>query len=600
MMYGFQLLSLLLMFLLVMIYYTKKDNFIKGNKIFKCIILVTYIMQLISPALYIAYENGSGILFSKIYLILINLWFGLIAFYYISFLLKGKYKENSNKYKVILRDIGAIFSVVQLISGIGTLMGPSGINSYGTIDYYGHFVILFICFYLILELLVLLIGIKKIEKKCYIHLIVIWLIELVMFFLQARGHEIPIYEVGIIFCVFYSYFMLENNDSKLLKDLTLERDYAKSQSIDKHDFLRVLSHEIRTPLNAIDGFSQIIADSDNLDEIKKDVKDIRLASRDLIDVINGMIDLSILESGNLVVLEENYNIYDMLDDIKNIAESKMREKNVEFIVDIDNDIPEVLSGDSERISQVILNLLTNAIKFTDKGNITLKVDSIKSNTKCRLKIMVSDTGKGIKKEDLSNIFEGKTTNNGATLGLSVSKYLLELMGGFIEVESTYGTGSKFIITLDQKIINDTKEGKVSRKRILKPFDASGKRILLVDDNKMNLKVGTKSLEPYKIEVVEANSGRECLDILEKDKDFDLILMDDLMPEMSGTECLDILKKIERVDGFYIPIVVLTANAITGMKEKYLNLGFDDYLAKPMDKYELDRILKKYLKDKKNK
>ena len=140
--------------------------------------------------------------------------------------------------------------------------------------------------------------------------------------------------------------------------------------------------------------------------------------------------------------------------------------------------------------------------------------------------------------------------------------------------------------------------KTSKKSTLKAFDASNQRILLVDDNKLNLKVASKLLEAYKVEVVVANSGHECLDILDKDTNFDLILMDDLMPEMSGTECLDIMKKIERVDGYYIPVVVLTANAVSGMKEKYLNSGFEDYLAKPIDKYELDRILKNYLKGKK--
>lgn len=598
--FGFHLLGLLLVFLLVIVYYSKKDSFTKGNKIFRGILLVTYIMQLVSSAIYVGMENNWNVaIYSKLYLMLLNLWFGCVAFYYVMILLKSKYKENSDKYKILLRNVGLIFGVIQIITGIATLIGPvSFYDNYSVIDYYGHVVMFFIGFYLVVQLLSLILGSKKIEKSNYFHMLVILGIELVMFFLQVRSPEIPIIDIGIIFGVFYTYFMLENNDSKMLKIVMLERDYAKRQSIDKTEFLRVLSHEIRTPLNAIDGFSQIIGDSDNLEEIKNDVKDIRIASRDLMDVINSMIDLSILESGNLVVLEENYNVYDMFDDISTYAMAKIRGKEVDFRVDIDQDIPEVLVGDPKRVSQVILNLITNAIKFTDKGNITLKVSSVKSSTKCRLKIVVSDTGRGIKSEDLGNIFESRSQKEGVSLGLSVSKYLLELMGGSIEVESSYGNGSKFIVTLDQKIVSEGVEERASRKRVLKPFKASGKRILIVDDNKLNLKVAIKLLEPYSLEVVEAISGKECLNILEKDTHFDLILMDDLMPEMSGTECLDILKKIERVDGFYIPVVVLTANAVSGMKEKYLNLGFEDYLAKPIDKYELDRILKKYLKEKK--
>lgn len=589
--FEFHLLSLMLMFLLLVVYYNKKDSFIKGNKIYKGILLNTYIMQLVSGGVYILYSNNSnGGIFSKLYLLLILIWYVLYGLYYMFNYFK------SNKIRNV-KNIVNIYGIVSLICCLIVFISPiTFINGY--LDYGNNIITYLIFIYLMVEVLMLYLSYKRLKRDKRSNLLVIFIAQLLSYILQILSPEIPYVAVGMIIVVYYNYFMLENSDVTEIKNITLERDYAKRQSIDKSDFLRVLSHEIRTPLNAIDGFSQVIADSDDIDEIKKDVKDIRLASRDLIDVINGMIDLSILESGNLIILNENYNVYDMLDDIKNIVEAKMRDKNVKFNINVDDDIPEILSGDSERISQVVLNLVTNAIKFTDKGSITLSVDSVKSATKCRLKIVVSDTGRGIKKEDLNNIFEGKTTKTGGTLGLSVSKYLLELMGGSIEVESTYGTGSKFIITLDQKIVNGNKEENISRKRILKPIDASGKRILLVDDNKMNLKVALKLLSPYNLEVVEVNSGKGVLSILEKDKDFDLILMDDLMPEMSGTECLDILKKIERVDGFYIPVVVLTANAVAGMKEKYLSVGFDDYLAKPIDKYELDRILKKYLKDKK--
>lgn len=598
--FDFQLLSLLLMFLLLVVYFSKKDSNMHDNRIFKGLLLVTYLIQLINILLYSLYQSGSNILgCAKISLFLVNLWFGLNAFYYVTSFLKEKYNKNGDGYKKVLNNLYYGFIGLGLVVGIFTLIGPVVIvdDSY-MINYYNHFIIYFIWFYLIIQLLVLVIGYKYYDKKNYKHLLFMFILEVIMFFLQSRSPELSLFNVLMIINVYYCYFMLENNDIKELENVTLERDYARRKSIDKSEFLKVLSHEIRIPLNTIDGFSQVIVDSNNLDEIKNDVLDIRLASRDLIDVINGMIDLSIIESGNLNILAENYNVYDMFDDIKNVASSKLRDKKVSFDVEIDNDIPEILVGDSLRFSQVILNLLTNAIKYTDKGNISLKVDSVKSNTKCRLKVIVSDTGRGIRKEDLSTIFLGKREKEGAGLGLAVSKYLLELMGGSIEVESSYGNGSKFIVTLDQRIVNDCREEKVTRKRVLKPFVANDKRILLVDDNKLNLKVAMKLLQPYGVVVVEATSGKECLDILDKDKKFDLILMDDMMPEMSGSECLDTLKKIERVDGFYIPVVVLTANAVSGMREKYLNMGFEDYLAKPIDKYELDRILKKYLKGKK--
>jgi len=596
--FGFQLLVLLLMFLLLMVYYTKKDSFTKGNKIYRSILLVTYILQLVSLGVYIILENGiNSSIFFKLYFSLILVWFSLFGFYYISNYLRVKYFNDK---KVLIdkhKGIGLLYASCSSILILIALFLPVNLVN-GYFDYSNHIISYFIEFYLIIEFLMLFINYKGYKKDILINLIIMFIIQGGMFFLQTRSPEIPFINIGMILVVYYCYFMLENSDKQELYNITLERDYAKKQSIDKSDFLKVLSHEIRTPLNTIDGFSQIIMDSDNLDEIKNDILDIRLASRDLIDVINGMIDLSILESGNLEVLAENYNVYDMFDDIKNITESKLRDSVVEFKMDVDNDIPEILLGDSERLSQVVMNLVTNAIKYTEKGNITLSVQSVKSNTKCRLKVIVSDTGVGIKREDLANIFEGRSQKKGASLGLAVSKYLIELMGGSIEVESTYGAGSKFILTLDQNIVSDLREEKVTRKRELKAFDAKGKRILVVDDNSLNLKLNNKLLAPYNVSVVEALSGEECLAILDKDTNFDLILMDDLMPNMSGRECLKILKKIQRVSGYYIPVVVLTANAVSGMKEKYLLDGFEDYLAKPIDKYELDRILKKYLKGKK--
>lgn len=596
--FAFQLLSLLMIFLLVIIYYLKKDSFTKGNKPFRGIILTTYILELISMTIYITTETGAtAYLFYKIYLFITIFWFALYGLYYISIWLKERYRDTNNKLPKNINNLVNYFIIIQIVTLIITLVSPITFTN-SSLDYSNHLSKYFISFYLIIELLVLILGNKKQSKENYLNLSIIFFVQAIMFFLQTRSPELPLLNIGMILVVYYNYFMLENSEKQELKTLKIERDYAMRQSIEKQEFLKVLSHEIRTPLNTIDGFSQVILDSDNLEMIKNDVNDIRVASRDLIDVINGMIDLSIIESGNLEILSENYNVYDMLEDISNISQSKMRDKDVAFKTEFDDDIPEVLLGDSERISQVVLNLITNAIKYTDKGTITLKVDSVKSSSMCRLKIIVSDTGRGIKKEDLTTIFESKNKKEGMTLGLVVSKYLLDLMGGSIEVESTYGTGSKFIVTLDQKIISTSDTEKVSRKRSLKPFKATNKRILLVDDNKLNLKVATKLLAPYEVEVVEASSGQECLDILEKDTSFDLILMDDLMPEMSGTECLDIIKKIERVDGYYIPVVVLTANAVSGMKEKYLNSGFEDYLSKPIDKYALDRILKKYLKGKK--
>ena len=254
------------------------------------------------------------------------------------------------------------------------------------------------------------------------------------------------------------------------------------------------------------------------------------------DKLTLYIDLSIIESGNLEIINDNYNIYDMFDNISNIINSKLHDKNVKFVCKIDKNIPEVLLGDSERISQVVLNLLENSIKFTTKGTIKLEVNSVKNNSIVRLIIKISDTGIGIKSSELDYLFDKKKDNS---IGLILSKYLVELMNGKIEVDSEYEKGTTFTISIDQKIIAEHEQKKNNE---VKVFKATGKRILIVDDNKLNLKVISKLLIPYGVEIVEANSGSECLDILDKDTDFDLIFMDDMMPNMSGPETLIKLKE----------------------------------------------------------
>lgn len=591
--FGFQLFSLLMMFLLVVIYYSKLDKNVQGSKIFRCIVLIAYIMQLCSCAIYITNENIIyQVIFSKIYFILVMFWFSFYSLYYVEKFL-GKQEAFRYDLKNKISWFVLFFAVLQVIGSVIVLFVP-----FVSSDYWNDFIIYFVCFYLLIEFFVVVFGARKIKKKDYFHLLIIFFVQSFLLFLQMCSLDLPILSIEFIFITYYTYFVLEDTLKLLLENVKLERDYALSQSIDKRGFLKNLSHEIRTPLNTIDGFSQVILDSDDLKEIKGDVEDIRLASRDLIDVINGMIDLSIIESGTLEIIEENYNVYDMIDGVCGIINAKLKDQNIEFQLKMDRDIPEVLLGDSERISQIILNLLISFIKYIDQGSIFLEVSCVKSNSKCRLKFVVKGNNIDVKREELRRVFSDENVTKGTNFGVVVSKYLISLMEGRFDVNCDCEDGAFVSVSINQKIICEKQAEKVSRKRELKPFYDSEKRILIVDDNKLNLKVASKLLLPYGVQVVDANSGQECLDILDHDINFDLILMDDLMPEMSGTETLDIIKKIERIDGYYIPIVVLTANAVSGMREKYLSAGFDDYLAKPIDKYELDRILKKYLKRRK--
>ena len=595
MVFQFQLIGLFIMFLLVVIYYNKNDYVINQNSLYKGMLINGYIMQMLYVLTFIAIKISCYyLIFVKLYFISVIVLSLLIGGYFVIEILREKYKNQGETLEEKIRIgkmifIGFATLAVILIFSAKMRMLDSIVRL--NVDY----VSVFMEISLLVQLIMLFGFYQSLEIKKAFSLLIILIMEFVMLGSHFYFSHLAVLNSGMILIILYLYITLENPDVLENKMLKIERDNAIHNNIDKSSFLKNISHEIRIPINTIDGFSQVIVDSDDMEEIKSDIEDIRIASRDLIDIINGMIDLSIIEAGDLNIILEDYDIYDALDNVVEITKSKLKDKSVKFNVNIEKDIPDILNGDSERISQVLLNIITNSIKYTDKGKIDFKVEAIKSNALCRLKFVISDTGKGISKDDISHLFDYSDKSENKGIGLVVAKYLVELMNGKIDVSSDEGKGSTFVVTIDQKIISEKRTDSFKKKEGIKFFDASDKRILIVDDNKLNLKVASKLLSPYKVEVREAISGQECLDILDKDHDFDLILMDDMMPEKSGTETLNILTKIERVDGYYIPVVVLTANAISGMREKYLNSGFDDYLAKPIEREELDRILRKYLK-----
>ena len=311
-----------------------------------------------------------------------------------------------------------------------------------------------------------------------------------------------------------------------------------------------------------------------------------------------------IESEKMEVVEVPYNFKEEIESLTRICCTRIGNKPIEFHLNIAEDIPHELFGDKVHIKQIVNNLLTNAIKYTEKGNINLNIRCINKDDTCTLFITVQDTGRGIKKEDIDKLFtkferldvEKNTTTEGTGLGLAITKKLVEMMGGKIVVQSIYGKGSIFTISLDQRMLTNEELTKVMKEKETEEktdeiIDASGKNILVVDDNMLNLKVAERLLKAYKCNITLVSSGSECLDKVSNNK-YDLILLDDMMPRMSGTETLQKLKEIET---FNTPVVALTANAITGMKEEYINRGFNDYLSKPIIKEDLNRVMKKYLK-----
>ncbi|MCI6265249.1 MAG: ATP-binding protein, partial [Erysipelotrichaceae bacterium] len=306
-----------------------------------------------------------------------------------------------------------------------------------------------------------------------------------------------------------------------------------------------------------------------------------------------------IEAGKMEIVEVEYSPREILDNITKLIRPRIGEKPIELKAHFSPDLPAVLYGDMGKVREVITNLLTNAVKYTEKGIIDFEVSCINEKGISKLVISVEDTGRGIKPEKIDKLFtkfqrleeDRNTTLEGTGLGLAITKNLVEMMGGKIVVQSKYGSGSKFTVYLKQKIVKmESEKVEVQDKENTELVDYSDKKILVVDDNMLNIKVATRLLKNYKIVPDTVLSGEECIEKL-KEKKYDLILMDDMMPKLSGGETL---KKLKEDIHFDIPVVVLTANAISGMREKYLSAGFTDYLAKPIDKLELDRVLKENL------
>lgn len=391
------------------------------------------------------------------------------------------------------------------------------------------------------------------------------------------------------------------------KVLELEKDAANASNKAKSDFLANMSHEIRTPMNAIIGMDEMILRTSPSDPVRKYALNIQSAGKTLLSIINDILDFSKIESGKMDLVPVEYSFASVMNDIVNMTMNKAHDKGLKYNISVSHDIPSVLKGDEIRVRQVLLNLINNAIKYTHEGGVSVVVSYGMDSS--MLNVVVKDTGIGIKEEDMEKLFgsfqrleEDKNRNiEGTGLGLSIALKLTRMMEGNITVESVYGEGTTFTAVMKQEVIDKTPIGDFAQNvsRLQEHTDdyrpaliAPTARILIVDDNEMNLEVISSLLEDTKIKVTTAQSGKECIDILDK-KAFDVIFLDQMMPEMSGVETLEEMKK--RNLAMNTPVIALTADAIVGARENYINQGFSDYLSKPVIYEALEAILLKYLR-----
>lgn len=421
--------------------------------------------------------------------------------------------------------------------------------------------------------------------------------------LWVFGLMLVLFVIGMVYLLTAEEKVRESDELRAAKDIAEQANRAKS------DFLANMSHEIRTPINAIMGMNEMVLRESKDEEIRGFACNIQSASKTLLSLINDILDFSKIEAGKMEIVTASYDMAVFLNDVITMTEIKAKQKQLDFQVEIDPDLPSVLCGDEVRNRQILVNILNNAIKYTKQGEVKLLVEGIREENVFTLKMQVSDSGIGIKEGDLDKLFEGfqrldleqNRNIEGTGLGLAITHNLVEQMNGRMDVSSEYGKGSVFTVYLMQEIIDDRPLGDFKQKfatmvkqetKYEESFTAPDAKVLVVDDNEMNLAVVKALLKNTEIQITTCMSGMECLEIVEKEF-FDVILLDHMMPEMDGIETLSRLRQTENKCNS-TPAIALTANAIVGAKAKYIKAGFANYLPKPIEGGALENMLLQYI------
>ena len=607
---------LLFTIFLSIIYFSKEKQSDLRSKLYRIILsLVVFILSTeFIYLLCLGYSNSEFLITSIKFLHWLSfiLWVGVYCIYCVVYMQKLQY----NSFGELFRESknSSFLLIVTCILLLGYAIAPKetiDLNLIKCIASHADYIVLVfltcMCTYVLVCSYVLY---KQYPLRRKIAITLIMFVMLVMLVLQVIFNDISVYVICCSLQVFFLYFIIENPDIHLAREIEgLKADIDKSNK-SKTDFLSNMSHEIRTPMNAIIGFSDSLLNSPKFDEntARNDIQSIATAGTNLVDIINNILDISKIESGNDTLDNKEFSIAKIVKELGSIIESRIGNNPVKLYIELDEQIPSKVYGDSTKIYQILLNITNNAVKYTEVGKIKLSIVPEKTgNDVVLLHIKISDTGYGIKKEDFDKIFEKFSRLDSAVskeiegtgLGLVITKKFVDLMGGKIWFTSEFEVGTTFYVDLPLKVIDPTPIGSVTQdtsvQRVRNFLDCSDFTALVVDDSRLNLKVAERLLKKYNFNVDVAQSGKDCIYKYKYGNHYDIIFLDHMMPEMDGIETVRILRRLD--DYETPPIIALTANAMNGMEEKYLSEGFDYYLPMPINTQELDKIIHKFFENK---